>query len=628
MDYFWTQLERSFIENTNRLMASGTATYTILDNLSLRGRIGTDYTGYQNENKEPNEYSNAVGTSGSYSTAANRYSYTYGDLLLSYSADLSDRIKLNAQAGYQATQKEMRYSSQNTDGGLSQENWFSFSNSNNTTRGRSNRAFETKDGIFGILGFDVNDYLFVEGSVRQERSSTLAPGNNTFYYPSASAAFELSNAFRLPAYVTYSKLRASYGEVGNPPGNYSANQVYNTTVINGAMSYYLNGRAGNDRLKNERKKEFELGWETRLLNGRAGFELTYYNNKIVDQINNLTIPSSMGASSIIYNVGTMQNQGLELGLSGTPVRTDDFAWNTKLNVAFNQNKILKLNEDLNLTELQHSSVDNGALLVKSTPGSAAYDIYSYVLTRHANGHLLVGDDGFYVPDFTSPDALKKLGNLQPKSIGGFINDFRYKDWSLNVVVDYKWGAQIHSNSLQIAREAGLLEETLFGRDAEHGGIAYYVDGSGKHIRANIDARIGPGGEKIYRDGMIMDGVKADGSPNDVIIEAARYYGDSFGWGARPGSGMKGTYASAVFDNNFIKMRELALTYSLPRAFAQKIKAQNLSVTAFGRNLFYFHKSLPHLDPEAGVGTNYVSRAAIGGSGAAARSFGATLRLTF
>lgn len=628
LDYFWTQLERSFIENTNRIMASGTVTYNILDNLSFRGRLGTDYTGYQNENKEPNEFNNAFGRSGYYSTAFNRYNYTYGDLLLSYSQDLSQNIKLNAQLGYQATRKEMRYSSQNTDGGLAQENWFSFNNSNNNPRGWSNRGFETKDGIFAILGFDINDNLFIEGSVRQERTSTLAPGNNVFYYPSVSAAYELSNAFKMPDFFSYSKLRASYGEVGNPPGNYSANEVFNTTVVNGALSYYLTGSAGNNLLKNERKKEFEIGWENRFLNGRAGLEITYYNNKIVDQINRLSVPSSMGASNILYNVGTMQNQGLELGLSGTPIKTNDFTWNTKLNIAFNKNKILELNEALNLTELQHSSIDNGSIIIKSTPGSSAYDIYSYVLTQHSSGELLVGSDGYYVPDFTSQDALKKLGNLQPKSIGGFINDFSYKNLALNVVVDYKWGAQVHSNSLQFAKSGGLLEETLFGRDAEHGGIAYYVDSNGNAVKAPEGSTSGPGGEKIYYDGMIMQGVLADGTPNTKIIDAANYYVNTYYWGAYPGSGLTGTYASAIYDNNYIKMREMALTYNLPSSLANKIKANNLSLTAFGRNLFYFYKSLPHLDPEAGVGTNYLSRAAVGGSGAAARSYGLTLRLTF
>jgi len=628
LDYFWTQLERNYVENTNRLLASSTVTYSVLDNLSIRGRLGTDYTGYQNENKEPNEFSTVFGPSGYYSTAFNRYNYTYGDLLLSFNQRLTEKIELHTQLGYQATRKEMRYSSQNTEGGLAQENWFSFNNSNNTPKGTSRKEFETKDGVFAILGLDINNYLFLEGSLRQERTSTLAPKNNIFYYPSISAAFELSNALRLPSYVNYSKLRVSYGEVGNPPGSYSANEVYNTTVVNGALSYYLTGKAGNDKLKNERKKEFEIGWENRFFNNRGGIEITYYNNKIIDQINNLAVPTSMGASSIIYNVGTMQNQGIEIALNITPIKNHDFIWNTKINFAVNGNKLLKLNEDLNLKELQHNSVDNGALIVKSTPGRPAYDIYSYVLTRNENGELLVGNDGFYVPDFTSPDALKRLGNLQPKSIGGFINDISYKNLSLNIVVDYKWGAQIFSNTLQFAKSGGLLEETLFGRDTEYGGLSYYVDGNRNNVIAPSGASSGPNGEKIFSDGMIMNGIKADGSQNQTIISAADYYTNTYFWGAYPGSGRKGTYASAIYDNNYIKMRELALTYNFPKSVISKLKAQNISLTAYGRNLFYFYKSLPHLDPEAGVGTNYVSRAAIGGSGAAARSYGLSLRMNF
>ena len=625
MDYYWTQKEKSFIENTNRLMASSTLTYQVLDNLSLRGRLGTDYTGYQSETKEPHEFSTLYGPTGYYATGFNRYNYTYGDFLATYSPKISEDITLNIQAGYQATKKEERFSGQESQGGLAQRDWFSFNNSNQTVKGSGSRGFETKDGLFGIVGFDFKNYLFLEASLRQERTSTLAPKNNTFYYPSASAAFELSNAFKLPSYVTYSKLRASYGEVGNPPNRYQANEVYNTTIINGALAYYLNGTAENNGLRNERKKEMEFGWETKLFSNRAGFELTYYNNKIIDQINGLAVPGSMGATNIIYNVGTMQNTGLEIALSGTPVKTTDFTWNTRLNVAFNKNKIIKLNEKLNLKELLSSSVDNGSIIVKSMPGSAALDIYTYELSRNDKGQLLVDDNGFYMPDFTSENALKKVGNLQPKSVGGFINDFQYKNFSLNVVVDYRWGAQIYSPSLQYAKSGGLLEETLYGRDAEHGGIKYYED-NGQKIR--IDNGVAPAGKKVYDDGMIMEGVKADGTANTTIVDAANYYINTYYWGAYPGSGLYGTYASSVYDNNFIKMRELALTYHLPDAIAKKIKAKNLSITAFGRNLFYFYKSLPYLDPEAGVGTNYISRASVGGSGAASRTYGATLRLTF
>lgn len=198
---------------------------------------------------------------------------------------------------------------------------------------------------------------------------------------------------------------------------------------------------------------------------------------------------------------------------------------------------------------------------------------------------------------------------------------------MNAVIDYKWGGQVYSPSIQYMRSAGMLEETLFGRSEEYGGLPYYVNGDGDFVSAE-GMSAGPNGESIYHDGMIMDGVNGEGEQNTTIVDAPNYYLNTYYWGSYPGSGLVGTYESAVFDNNYIKLRELVVSYTIPKAVGKKFKVQNMTISAYGRNLFYIYKSLPHLDPEAAVGTNYLTRGGIGNGGAASRSYGMSIRASF
>lgn len=631
LDFLWNQLANSFDETTNRFLASATVNYNIAKGLNFRGRYGTDYTGYYSENKERTTQPISYGASGAFSTNNNRFVFNYGDLLLSYERNLIPDLKATLSVGYQARKEEYRYNSSSTSGGLTQENWFSLKASKNNATTNASNIWSLKDGIFGILNLEYKDFLFVEGTLRRERTSTLAPGNNTFYYPGVSAAFELSNAIQLPEFVTYSKLRAAWGIVGNPPPAYEANVVYssnvasNVTNIDGipvlvpsATSY------GNNDLKNEMKKEIEFGWETKFLNNRLGFDITYYNDKIQDQILNLSTPSTIGSTGVIVNVGDMRNYGVELGLSGTPVKTKDYSWETRVNMAFNRNKVIRLMDGLE--QLQFNSLDNNSLLVVAKPGKAAGELLGYKRKVDDEGNYIINSEGYYDINF---DEQTSLGNLQPKVTGGFINTFNYKNFSLNVVVDFRFGGQVVSQALLYGTGSGLYKNSLFGRDADHGGLSYYTDGTGKNIQVTSGASAGPAGEKVFHDGMIVKGVTADGKANATVIDAPSYYLNTFTWGSWPGSGSYTSYADAVFDNDFIKMREVTLSYTLPKKVAGFIKAQNLTFSVYGRNLFYFKKTLPYYDPEEGVGTNWLSQGTTNGQGnAATRSIGGSLRVSF
>ena len=629
LDFLWNQLANNFDETTNRFLVSATVNYNIAKGLNFRGRYGTDYTGYFAETKERTTQPVAFGTTGRYATNTNRLVYNYGDVLLSYDRQLVQDLKATVSVGYQARREDYRYNEASTKDGITQDTWFSLNASSGIPTGTVRTQRLVKDGAFGILNLEFKDFLFVEGTLRRERSSSLLPGKNTFYYPGVSGAFELSNAFDLPAFVTYSKLRASWGVVGNPPGAYVGNLTYLANPPQGNVEgvpilYPQTSNFGNRELKNETKNEIEFGWENKFFNNRAGFEITYYNDKIKNQIISLTLPATVGATSQYVNVGTMRNYGVELGIFGTPVKTKDLAWDTRLNLAFNRNEVVSLMPGLD--KLQSASMDNNSLLVQSIPGHAAGDLIAYKKRVDDKGNLVVNNDGYYDINY---DDQAKVGNLQPKAVGGFINTVTYKNFSLNIVADFRFGGQIVSLSNLYGKGAGLFKSTMAGRDTENGGLSYYTDGSGKNIQVANDIAKGPANETVYHDGVVLKGLTTDGKQNTKIIDAPSYYLNTYTWGSWPGSGSYASYEDAVFDNDYIKMREVTLSYSLPKKMAGFLKAQNMTFSVYGRNLFYFHKTLPNYDPEEGVGTDWLSQGTSLGSGnAATRSMGASLRVTF
>ena len=626
LDFLWNQLSNRYDETTNRLIASTTLNYNIVKGLNLRGRFGTDYTGYLQESKYRSTQPLSFGATGGYSVDNNRYQYTYGDVLLSYAHSVARDLNATVSVGYQARKEDYRYNFAGTRDGLTTENWFSLNASKTTpAEGRASRGTLVKDGLFGIVSLDYHNYLFLEGTLRRERASTLFIDNNTFYYPGVSAAFELSNALQLPSFFNYSKLRAAWGIVGNPPDRYLSNVVYDARTIQGVpILTPPSSGYGNQNLKNEEKHEIEFGWENRFLQSRLGFDITYYNDKIVNQIMPLTTPATVGSTSVFVNVGDMRNYGVELSLYGTPVRTRAITWDSRLNVSFNRNKVESLMQGLDY--LVQANIDNGSLLVRSKPGEAAGNIYLYKRKTDAQGNYMIDDNGFYSVDY---ENLQKAGNIQPKMTGGFINTVNYKNLSINFVVDFRYGGQVVSAGLLYGTGAGMYTNSLFGRDAAHGGIPYYVDGSGNYVRVADNATAGPGGEKVFHDGIILKGNAKDGHPNEKIIDAPNYYLSTYTWGSWPGYQSGSLFEGAVFDNDYIKMREISLSYTLPVGVRSKMKMQNLVFTVYGRNLFYFRKTLPYLDAEEGVGTDWVSRSTSYGSGSGAtRSMGASIRLTF
>ena len=623
LDFFWRTLKTSNDEFQDRLISSATATWTITSGLTLRGRIANDFTSVRTENRDPNSVPISLGNSGSFSLSSTMFSTLYGDALLSYDKKLTDNFGLVVNAGFNGRRETYKSAGAWTVDGLSTENWFHLNASVN--RGSSNGSADynelLKYAFFGTASFSFKDLAFIEFTGRQESSSTLPPGSNTFFYPSVNDSFIFSDAFSLPSFFDYGKVRVGWGIVGNAPPMYAANNAYNQGTVNGIVYNTVSGSYGNDKIRPEEKHEFEVGTEMKFFGNRLGLEANFYSNKIVDQILWLSVPSTVGASSMLTNIGELKNVGIEASIYGSPVQTKDFKWDIRSNFSKNRNEVVSLMKGVD--RLTHANIDAGAALIVSEPGQPMGDILCYLPKKDASGTLIVDPtDGLYQINF---DKMEKVGNVTPDIVGGIGNYLEYKNFFIDFTIDFNLGSEVMSIARQYMKGAGMFEETLKYRDAANGGLAYYINDAGKKVLATN----APAGAKIYNDGLILPGNKPDGTKNDVIVDAPNFYLNTYTWGANPAWGIPySRYDDAVVKNDYVKFRELSIGYTLPGSIAKKVGCNNLRIAFVGSNLFYIYRTMKEFDAETNIGSSWVNSAIVNGSTAATRSLGISIRASF
>jgi iron complex outermembrane receptor protein len=414
-------------------------------------------------------------------------------------------------------------------------------------------------------------------------------------------------------------VRASYGLVGNAPPPFESNVTYTQRPLpttTGSVPVLVSQSAyGNENLKSERKTETEFGFETKLFNSAIGVDVSYYNSIVTDLLMRLSVAPSNGAMTRITNVGRLHSKGLEFAFTATPI-SRKIKWNTRLNFASNTSSVEELAPGVN--RIMFAGFDSQSAMVVAEKGQPIGNIYIYPHQKDAKGNDLIGPDGVTMTDKTK---YIKAGNVLPKIVGGFSNTVSYRNLFIDFMLDYRFGGDIVSPPQKYARSAGLYQNTMKYRDEANGGIPYYVDASGNFVRLPSHTSQSPNGP-VYHDGVIVDGVKADGTKNDRIIQAATYYIYQFD------SSDEGDPTAFIYKNNYIKLRELVLGYNVSKTFANKLHFQNLRVSLIGRNLLYVYRTMKNLDPEAPLGGSWLRQGIDEGSTGATRSFGFSVNASF
>jgi iron complex outermembrane receptor protein len=621
----WQQNENKYTQTRERIIASLTANIQLLDPLNLRLRGGTDRYSDKKESKEMfTRYADPADMNtleGSYSKSDNHYEKNYLEGLLMFEKQITDDLGISLNGGASAediSETGISWSSQ----GLKYNGMFSTENNKrdpkDAWRDTGYTRGESLSSVFASGQISYKRYLYVDLTARNDWSSRLTKGNRSFFYPSVGTGFVFSDLFELPQWVTYGKIRGSYAVVGNSaPSLYFANAAYNYGSFNGiAITNSFGSEVPPLAVEPEKTYSWEFGLEGRFIDGRVGFDLAYYTNKTKNQITTVPVTPSTGATGMRTNAGEIGNYGFELQLTGTPIKTRNFGWDATLNVSYTHNELVSLIEGM-----EDRMIGNpwSSSQFKAVPGYATPSIFIQKWERDDNGNMIVNSNGQYVQESEYTYA----GTAAPDYLVGFTNTFNYRDFSLSIHIDGQVGGKLLSFTNNYSKATGVSKESLFGRDEEYGGIPYYIEqGSNKKIKLDSHTASAPTASsdgKVYHDGIVPEGVKGDGTVNDIILSAYDYYRTRYN---RAGS------EDNLYDNTYLKVREMKLSYHVPNKLYSKIGLQNLNISLVGSNLFFLYKNVPNINPEATLGTSGTNAYVEYTSYPSARSFGISLNASF
>lgn len=459
------------------------------------------------------------------------------------------------------------------------------------------------------LGYRSTYYL--EGTVRGDRSSTLPSSNNTYIYPSVSGSIVFTNFIKnsnIKNVFSFGKVRASWAKVGSDTDPYQLALNYAT----GKYSYpgftigmINNYTQPNSNLKPTMTSSYELGAELKFFNGRLGIDLTYYNQTSKDQIISLASSAPSGYQSRLINAGKIQNKGIELAINGRVLQIKDFAWDAGFNFSKNSNKVLELVEGMDFFQLADASW--AGVSVGAEVGKDYGSILGTDFKRNENGDILI-DKNTGLPLYD--ENLKTLGNSTWDWTGGFYSTFTYKNFHLYAAFDIKMGADLYSFSMRSAYLTGKATGTLPGREE------WYRSEEARKAAGMTEEQWRTAGKC---EGLIVDGVVDNGdgtySKNTYAVNPQNYWK----------SVAEKAPALFIYDNSYIKCREITFGYTFPSSMLGKF-VKSLSLSFVARNPFIVWKNIPNIDPDSnyntsGMGLEY-------GSLPSRRSYGFNINVKF
>ncbi len=601
---YWTRYENYQNDSRMRYFGYASLSYEITDWLNVMGRVSIDsYNELQEEriavgSVDPSKYSR-------YNRAFREYNY---DLLINFNKDLGESFSLQGLLGSNIRKTEIESIYAETNGGLVVPRLYSISNSLNQIEAPAENYSQLEvDGFFASVTLGYKDFLFLDATGRRDQSSSLPDGNNVYYYPSISGSFVFSKLLGtgLP-WMSYGKLRANYAEVGNTAPVQSISDVYTKPTPFGTSPLFsIPGTKNNPDLKPERTKSAEIGLEMAFFENRVGFDLSLYKQNTVDQILPVEVSRATGYNFKYVNAGDVENKGIEVTAFATPLQTKDFSWKVNVNWAKNVNRVVKLFEGVD--NLQLASFQGG-VSINAALGEPYGTIRGSDFQYNENGQKMVNSDptsstyGYYLQ---SVDANKVIGDSNPDWLGGINNTLTYKGISLGFLVDMRFGGDVFILDQYYGLATGIYPETA-GLNSLGNPVRdpLIVDENGIPDPAS--------------GGVLLEGVKEDGSANDIWVSASNY--GTFGYRRTPAAGF-------VYDASFVKLREASITYSFPKSLIESTPFEGIDISLIGRNLWIIHKNTPYSDPEEGISSGN-AQGYQGGSYPTTRNIGFNVRLRF
>ncbi len=575
---FFLQYENTKGQSKDRLYGNISLNYDITKKLSFMGRVGTDvYNDFR-----PMKW--AVSTVG-YEKGSYREDYLYYqeqnfDFLLTWKEHVGQDFNYRASLGGNSMDKQNRYRSVVAPT-LLIPGLYSIANSASSFQVSSYTSHKRVNSLYAFTQLDYKSTYYLDLTLRNDWSSTLPSGSNSYLYPSVSFSTLVENIVNLPEWVNQAKIRMGVAGVGNDTNPYSLRSSYAFVNPTWGDSYALTSGSAllNTELMPEKVFTYEFGSEIKLFDNRVNLDFTFYDIRSKNQIIQLPLAKSSGYGSRMVNAGEIQNKGFEVMLNVVPVKTVDFRWDATINFSTNRGKVLKLVSGVDKIVQAAEAEDVATEAVVGERTGALYGPgYQRVESGDLKGQMIIASNG-------SPLATSSymcLGNANPDWIGSLSNEFVYKNIMLGVLVDVHYGGQFVSRFYNKANGAGQLVESLKGREARPVGQEYtdnyYLEGA-----ALVNGVYVP--NSTSTDGTYSQGVYGT-SARSFIKKLTDHIPEG-----------------QTFDATYMKLREVKLGYSIPsKVFNHLIK--DVTISLVGRNLLLWTpKSNQHFDPEVSIATS-------------------------
>ena len=618
--YFSLQ-ENGDKQDLSRFFGNLDMSYKITNDLKAEFRLGGDFSNYstliwkQPAAAQPNTWNGPYPTAtnpenaprnpdvGEVGVGAANLNLINSDFILNYTKSLNKQITLDALAGanyFQQNSKQVFTEVTN----LVIPGFFNLSNTSKTPTTTNAISNERKIGAYAEATLGFNEQVYLTGNIRNDWSSTLPTDHNSIFYPGANISWIASQLFSGRNDISFLKVRLAYGKTGSDPAPYNVYQTLGSGSVDlppqGTLTFPFNGVSGygisttlnNADLKPIFTTEVETGVEARFFKDRIGLDATVYDKKTKGQIFPVLVAPSTGYTNVVENLGQVSNKGIELTLNVKPVETRDFSWNFTYVFARNWNRV----DNLNGTSPDPLLTGQGTLgdaEMRAVVGKTVSSIYSVVPQMTPTGQVVVNPvTGLPLPNgsFLDANQLTKgyFGTGLYTYTMGLTNTVSYKNFSLNFSLDFRYGGVMYSSTADLVLFDG------------NGVATTYNDRRPFIIPNSVIAAGSSGGKTVYVPNTIQIGGGQNNIPSQYIPTGGinetnqiyNYYseGSSYSGGAS---------AMRIFDRSFLKLRDVNLSYSLPKSVLAGLRMSSATIGVFGRNfLLWTPRANVYVDPEA------------------------------
>lgn len=542
---YWAAYEFQQSDSRDRMIGSVEAKYNLTKWLYVRGRMGTDQ--YTRSNFEITPTGTQYTPGGQINDqTTNKFREFNAEWLVGAQKNLNSKIGLDAFVGGNAM-KQIDESQSFWGDNFFAPGFYHISNLQNRNQ---NYGYSEKriNSLFGSAELSYNKYLYLTVTGRNDWYSTLSPENWSIFYPSVAASFILSDAVKLPAVFDYAKVRASWAKVGGDRDPYGLTLPYS---LGNPYAGLPIGSIGTGTIPNKgllpyQVATIEFGVEARFLQNRLGIDLSYYDKKTTNDIVGSQISQTSGFGSVLLNVGEVSNKGIEMLLTGAPIRTNDFAWDVSFNYGHNKSTIVKISDELNTARIANAR--SLTAFVDHIAGKEFGQVMAFEYLRDAKGQLILNGG------LPQRGDLKAMGTGVPPTTLGLNNEFRYKDFMFSFLIDGKFGGVMYSGTNDFAYYRGVHQNTLEGREG----------------------------------GLVAKGVDANGNANTTSVPAQTYF-------QTVGLNISSEF---IYKSDFVKLRQIIFGYRIPADKLTKTPFKGASVSLVARNVAILKKYVPNLDPES------------------------------